>query len=220
MIYCVKCRRKTDTVGLEEVITSNGRRRKVGTCTVCGARKSQFVAAKGAGLMNKLINRMPVEMHLPGHNFTGPGTNLSKRLNADGTPKAWSRPINRVDQAAYHHDLCYAKHKDTAARNSICDKTMLTSLDAMPNPTARERTDRSIVRPIIGTKARFGLGDFNDEEIQGSFYEPELQRTDQDVYRIEKILRRRTRGGVKEAFVKWKGYPKEFNSWIKQSDLE
>ena len=158
MIYCVKCRRKTDTVGLEEVMTSNGRRRKVGTCTVCGARKSQFVAAKGAGLMNKLINRMPVEMHLPGHNFTGPGTNLSKRLNADGTPKAWSKPINRVDQAAYHHDICYARHKDTAARNSICDKTMLASLDAMPNPTARERMDRSIVRPIIGTKARFGLG--------------------------------------------------------------
>ena len=143
---------------MEEVMTSNGRRRKVGTCTVCGARKSQFVAAKGAGLMNKLINRMPVEMHLPGHNFTGPGTNLSKRLNADGTPKAWSKPINRVDQAAYHHDLCYAQHKDTAARNSICDKTMLASLDAISNPTMRERVDRSIVRPIIGTKARFGLG--------------------------------------------------------------
>ena len=157
-MFCVKCRRKTDTVNLGEALTSNGRRRKVGHCKVCGAKKSQFIAATGAGFMNEMINRLPVEMHLPGHNFTGPGTKLSKRLLPDGTPKSWSKPINRVDQAAYHHDLCYAKHKDTSARNSICDKAMLASLDAIPNPTPRERMDRSIVRPIIGTKARFGLG--------------------------------------------------------------
>ena len=444
-----------------------------GICAVCGTRKSQFLrGSEGAGLINKMINRLPMEMHLPGHNFTGPGTQLHKRLNADGTPKAWSKPINRVDQAAYRHDLCYAKHKDTAARNSICDKAMLASLDAIPNPSVRERMDRSIVKPIIGTKARFGLGikkkkirwsdelaeelhkpirrkfqkrrvvvggvdetwaadlvdmsafsrdnrgfkfllsiidifskygwlvplkdkkgttvrdafrtvfkdrtpkklwtdkgsefynrevkellqkhgveiysteneekssvverwnrtmkekmfkyfsanstraylpvlddlvrqynttkhrsikmtpvaasqkdneakvfwnlygdlppmqpprfkvgdkvritkkkgvfekgytprwteevftisqtlatqpptyrlkDYNGEEIKGSFYEPELQRTDQDVFRIEKVLRRRTRGGVKEIYVKWRGYPKTFNSWLRASELQ
>ena len=58
------------------------------------------------------------------------------------------------------------------------------------------------------------------EEIEGSFYESELQRTDQEIFRIEKILRRRTRGGIKEIFVKWKGYPASFNSWIKESDLQ
>ena len=40
------------------------------------------------------------------------------------------------------------------------------------------------------------------------------------MYRIEKVLRRRTRGGTKEIYVKWRGYPKEFNSWIKESDLQ
>ena len=66
----------------------------------------------------------------------------------------------------------------------------------------------------------YRLKDFNGEEIQGSFYEPELQHTDQEVYRIEKVLRRRTRNGVKEVFVKWKGYPTFFNSWIKKSDMQ
>ena len=66
----------------------------------------------------------------------------------------------------------------------------------------------------------YRLEDSNGEEIQGSFYEPELQRTDQEIFRIEKFLRRRTRGGVKEAYVKWKGYPAAFNSWIQQSDLQ
>ena len=44
-------------------------------------------------------------MHLPGHKFTGPGTKLYKILKSDGTPKEWSTPINRVDNAAYHHDF-------------------------------------------------------------------------------------------------------------------
>jgi len=67
-------------------------------------------------------------MHMPGHNFTGPGTKLNKRLNEDMTPKAWSKPINRVDKAAYHHDICYVRNKDTKTRNEICDKNMLQSL--------------------------------------------------------------------------------------------
>ena len=64
-------------------------------------------------------------MHLPGHNFTGPGTKLYKRLDPDETPKEWSIPINRVDNVAYHHDLCYSKYDDTKTRNEVCDKTML-----------------------------------------------------------------------------------------------
>ena len=72
--------------------------------------------------LNSLVNKLPFEMHLPGHNFTGPGTKLNKRLNPDGTPKECSMPINRVDNAAYHHDLYYSKHDETKTRNEICDK--------------------------------------------------------------------------------------------------
>ena len=38
-------------------------------------------------------------------------------------PNEWSIPINKVDNAAYHHDLCCSKHDDTQARNEACDKT-------------------------------------------------------------------------------------------------
>ena len=53
------------------------------------------------------INNKIIIMHLPGHNFTGPGTKLKKRLNPDLTPKKWSKPVNPVDKAAYHHDVRY-----------------------------------------------------------------------------------------------------------------
>ena len=57
--------------------------------------KIQFVkkGVAGGSFLNTLVNKLPFEMHLPGHNFTGPGTKLYKRLNPDGTPKEWSIPI-------------------------------------------------------------------------------------------------------------------------------
>ena len=61
----------------------------------------------GGSFPNSLVNKLPFEMHLPGRNFTGPGTKLYKGLKSDETPKEWSIRINRVDNAAYHHDLCY-----------------------------------------------------------------------------------------------------------------
>jgi len=57
--------------------------------------------------------------------------------------------------------------------------------------------------------------DYNNEEIAGTFYEQELQKTNQQVYRIEKIIRKH---GDK-SLVKWFGYPQSFNSWVENKDL-
>ena len=132
---------------------------KRGTCVICGTTKTQFITEqKGGLLLNKAINNLPFEMHLPGHNFTGPGTKLNKRLNPDLTAKKWSKPVNRVDRAAYHQDVCYSKNDDTATRNAVCDKNMLKELKGIYNPTLRERLDKSIVSKLIGTKVKFGMG--------------------------------------------------------------
>ena len=53
-------------------------------------------------------------------------------------------PINRVDKAANHHDLCYPKHDNTKTRNEVCDKTMLDELSGIVNPTLREKIDKAI----------------------------------------------------------------------------
>ena len=62
----------------------------------------------------------------------------------------------------------------------------------------------------------YKIKDLNGEVIKGTFYREELQKTDQEVYRIEKIIRK-SKG---KALVKWKGYPDEFNSWVPLKDLE
>lgn len=115
----------------------------------------------GSGFINTAINNLPFEMHLPGHNFTGPGTQLlwgKTRLNPDFTYKERSKPINRVDETAYRHDVCYLKNKDTKTRNEVCDANMLKELNEIPNPTIRERIERGIVKPIIKAKKTFGMG--------------------------------------------------------------
>jgi len=48
------------------------------------------------------------------------------------------------------------------------------------------------------------------EEIQGSFYKQELQKTRQEMYRIECVIKRKG----KKALVKWLGYPESQNPWV------
>ena len=62
----------------------------------------------------------------------------------------------------------------------------------------------------------YKIKDLNGEEIGGTFYREELQKTDQTIYRIEKVIRKTK----DKALVKWKGYPAEFNSWIPLKDLQ
>jgi len=125
---------------------------------LCCLRNEKFKIYKRMWkrFVNDTINSLPFKMHMPGHNFTGPGTKLNNQLNEDMTPKAWSKPINRVYKAAYHHDICYVINKDTKTRNKVCDKIMLTELNGIYNPTLRERMERGVVSTIIGTKKRFG----------------------------------------------------------------
>ena len=67
----------------------------------------------------------------------------------------------------------------------------------------------------------YKIKDKNDEEVKGSFYEQELQKSKQTVFRIEKVLKKRTKtNGQKEIYVKWKGYTNTFNSWVPIGDIE
>ena len=60
------------------------------------------------------------------------------------------------------------------------------------------------------------ISDLNNGTITGSFYEKELQKTNQKEFRIEQVLKRK---GDK-LYVKWKGYDNSFNSWIDKKDFE
>ena len=52
------------------------------------------------------------------------------------------------------------------------------------------------------------INDLNGEKIIETFYEKELQKTNQQEFRIEKVIKRK---GDK-LYVKWKGYDNSFNN--------
>ena len=54
------------------------------------------------------------------------------------------------------------------------------------------------------------INDLKGEEIKGSFYEKELQKTNQKKFRIEKIIKKK--GNKLD-------YDDSFNSWIEKNDL-
>ena len=79
------------------------------------------------------------EKHLPGHNFTAPGTNLDKRL-INNKPVLDSIPIYHVDQASMKHDIAYRDYDDKQSRHNA-DKIMIYELDNIQNKTIIERKE-------------------------------------------------------------------------------
>ena len=53
------------------------------------------------------------------------------------------------------------------------------------------------------------ISDLNGEEIVGTFYEKELQKTSQKEFSVEKVIKK----GDK-LYTKWKGQNNSFDSWI------
>ena len=62
----------------------------------------------------------------------------------------------------------------------------------------------------------YTIKDTLGEPVQGTFYEQELQLSEQEISRIERVLRKKKN----QVFVKWKGYSDASNSWVPLTDFE
>ena len=59
------------------------------------------------------------------------------------------------------------------------------------------------------------INDLNGGEVIGTFCEKELQKTNQQEFRIEKAIKKK----VDKLYVKRKGYNSSFNSWVDKKHL-
>jgi len=69
-----------------------------------------FKSKDGGGLVDRLINTLPFEAHIPGYNLCGPGTKLQKRLEPG------DQGINPLDEACKEHDIAYSQNKALSDR--------------------------------------------------------------------------------------------------------
>ena len=108
----------------------------------------------GRGILNRAINALPIEFHIPGYQFCGPGTRLQKRL-ARG-----DRGINPLDAACREHDIAYSRRNDLterhAADNILATKarTRITARDS----TLGERAAATAVWAAMKAKTKLGMG--------------------------------------------------------------
>lgn len=108
---------------------------------------------------------------------------------------------------------------DTASKFNIGDKVRISKVKGTFEkgylPNFSEETF-VIYEKLARTPPVYRIKDELGEPIEGIFYEPEIQKVTviDDVYVIEKILKTKKTRGVKQYFVKWRGYPNKFNSWV------
>ena len=67
---------------------------------------------------NNLLNELDVELHVPGYQYCGPGTQLAKKITR-GDPG-----INKLDQFCKEHDLIYSKNRDDLDVRREADKVL------------------------------------------------------------------------------------------------
>lgn len=109
----------------------------------------------GNGLVNRIINSLPVELHLPGYQYCGPGTKLAKRL-ARG-----DLGINPLDAACKQHDIAYSENQENLETRSVADKVLAEQ--AWQRVFARdasigEQASAWGVANIMKAKRKLGMG--------------------------------------------------------------
>ena len=114
----------------------------------------------------------------------------------------------------------YPKQKeDTRPTLNIGDKVRISIHKRLFEKGATANWSEEIfeISKIVRAKPTvYHIIDLDGEEVKGSFYKEQLQKTNQNIYRIDRIIRRRGN----EALVKWSGYPDKFNSWISKDDIQ
>ena len=69
----------------------------------------------------------------------------------------------------------------------------------------------------------YGLEDWSSEAVTGTFYQHELQSVNVEEnikYYVDKILKKRTRNKKREVLVRWLLWPKKYDFWIPETDLQ
>ena len=117
----------------------------------------------GKGLVNSIINKLPIELHLPGYQYCGPGTNLNKRL------KRRDPGINELDKACKEHDITYSKFKTTSDRH-IADKILAEKAwqrTISKDSSLSERANAYLVTNAMKLKVKTGMGVRKVKTVKG-----------------------------------------------------
>ena len=117
--------------------------------------KSSKGVRRGRGLLNKVINNLPFESHLPGYQYCGLGTKLAKRL-ARGDPE-----INPLDTACKEHDIAYSKTRENVEARNVDDRILAEKAGKRVFGKVAGIGEKAAAwgqKIVIKVKSKFGMG--------------------------------------------------------------
>lgn len=109
----------------------------------------------GKGVLNNLINKLPLELHLPGYQYCGPGTKLEKRLARGDSG------VNPLDSACKRHDIAYAENRDNISLRNKADNILAAEASKRifaSDASLGERAAAAFVTNAMKVKSKFGMG--------------------------------------------------------------
>ena len=86
-----------------------------------------------------------------------------------------------------------------------------------PNWTDKTYKVNAVAKEPV--KAMYKIEDEKNIEDKQRYYPEEIQKITENLYRVEKIIDRKTVEGKKLCLVKWLNYPDSFNSWIEEKNI-
>lgn len=112
------------------------------------ARRKSCKTIQGSGILDRIIDKLPFEVHLPSYQYCGPGTKLDKRLSR-GDPG-----INKLDTFCKEHDIFYATNKDSSKRYKADKKLGSEAFSRVFSKDAKlgERAASLLVSAAMGVK--------------------------------------------------------------------
>lgn len=118
------------------------------------SRINRKIKRKGSGVLNTIIDKLPVELHLPGYSYCGPGTKLKKRLERG------DKGVNFLDEACKEHDIAYSGSSDLSKRHVADERLYHKAVDRVKSKDANlgEKLAASFVAAVMKGKTKLGMG--------------------------------------------------------------
>lgn len=109
----------------------------------------------GSGIVNNILNKLPIELHIPGYQFCGPGTNLQKRLARGDSG------VNLLDSACKEHDIAYSENRENIEKRNAADKILADKAwqrVLAKDSSLGEKSAAYAVANIMNAKTKLGMG--------------------------------------------------------------
>ena len=143
-------------------------------------------------------------------------------VNKSNENELWSKQFSSVPSQS-NSKIFPPKSRKIRYKFKLGETVRLSTFKMAFEKTAfshRWTTETFVIRKryINQGKPLYEVNDYMGDEVVGTFYEAELQSVivgENKEYKVEKIIKKRKiKGGKTEYFVKFKGWPKKYNTWV------